>query len=413
MIRPASFIIIVLVYMALFLPMESALAGQQCWVEYKDPPGKFVQVCSGGGGEPEPPDGGGSCEPGTIILRSFYGQVPGGDPELCFRIYEMIDACTGMVVATHVDYVDSIRCEPGEEVNPCDEFIVSPGGIVCDAGFGFDWRIEAAVGFPVTLLDLRPFPATLVRWPTAARCSDLSTGADTGTLDYVGNGGGGVADPHAGDWRNLALTISLQPAGVMELTLPNIGTLALTPGSDTSQPYIFQWEVPSHPAAGGSTLAGDVTGLDELPADIPVFVGLARSPYRLFWTFTYEEYTVRQVDVCVSGPDEHGNYGCQTSGDIGYDDGHWETEREYKWKNHSLNGEILPSMVVGLPEAIAADLNNDGTPDAYWNYNVTIRRMDGNNRPYGHPWERSWNWGGLIYWAVREGQGQIGWPGVP
>jgi hypothetical protein len=30
-----------------------------------------------------------------------------------------------------------------------------------------------------------------------------------------------------------------------------------------------------------------------------------------------------------------------------------------------------------------------------------------NNPQYQH----SWNWGGIIYWAVREGQGQIGWPG--
>ena len=393
-------------------PRQPGWAGQQCWVEYKDPPGKFVQVCSAGGGEPEPP-GGGGCVPGTIIVRSFYDHVPGGDPEICFRIYEMIDACTGEVVGIHVDFVDSVVCEPGEAVNPCNEFTVSPGGISCGAGFGYDWRVEASVDFPVTFLDLRPFPATLVRWPTAARCSSLATESGVGTLDYAGNGGGSAADPQVGDWRNLVLTISFSPGGVMQVSLPNIATLALSPTSDYAQPNIFQWEVPSHPAAGGSSLAGDVPGLEELPADMPVFVGSASTPYRLFWSFTYEAYTVRQVDVCVPGPDESGNYECKTSDEVSYDDGHWETEREYEWKNHSESGEILPSMVEGLPEAIAADLNNDGIPDAYWNTNVTIRRMDDNNRPYGHAWERSWNWGGLIYWAVREGQGQIGWPGVP
>jgi hypothetical protein len=25
-------------------------------------------------------------------------------------------------------------------------------------------------------------------------------------------------------------------------------------------------------------------------------------------------------------------------------------------------------------------------------------------------WQAAWSWGGAIYWAVREGQGQIGWP---
>jgi hypothetical protein len=42
---------------------------------------------------------------------------------------------------------------------------------------------------------------------------------------------------------------------------------------------------------------------------------------------------------------------------------------------------------------------------------LTLRRMDDNNRVDNPQYQRSWNWGGIIYWAVREGQGQIGWPG--
>ena len=56
-------------------------------------------------------------------------------------------------------------------------------------------------------------------------------------------------------------------------------------------------------------------------------------------------------------------------------------------------------------------VNGDGAPDAYWDNNLTLRRMDDNNRADNPRYARSWNWGGLIYWAVREGQGQIGWPG--
>jgi hypothetical protein len=49
-----------------------------------------------------------------------------------------------------------------------------------------------------------------------------------------------------------------------------------------------------------------------------------------------------------------------------------------------------------------------GVADAYWDNNLTIRRMDDNNRIDNPRYQRSWNWGGAIYWAVREGQGQIG-----
>ncbi len=36
--------------------------------------------------------------------------------------------------------------------------------------------------------------------------------------------------------------------------------------------------------------------------------------------------------------------------------------------------------------------------------------MDDNDRVGSGQYQRSWNWRGIIYWAVREGQGQIGWP---
>ena len=58
-----------------------------------------------------------------------------------------------------------------------------------------------------------------------------------------------------------------------------------------------------------------------------------------------------------------------------------------------------------------ADINNDGTSDAYWDTNLTLRRMDESGSISNPQYQRSWNWGGIIYWAVREGQGQIGWPG--
>jgi hypothetical protein len=56
-----------------------------------------------------------------------------------------------------------------------------------------------------------------------------------------------------------------------------------------------------------------------------------------------------------------------------------------------------------------ADLDHNGAPDAYWDRSVQIRRMDNANRVDNPLWARSYSWGGIFYWGVREGQGQIGW----
>ena len=169
----------------------------------------------------------------------------------------------------------------------------------------------------------------------------------------------------------------------------------------TGSPTPIQWEVPSHPAAGGGPLAGSISGLDELPDDLPVFVGKGHAPYQLFWELRYYEY--QAIQDCVPGPSSNGKYNC------GGGKGHKETVG-YEWKGHSSGGEIPPSAVQNLPGAVMADINGDGTPDAYWDNNLTLRRMDDNNRVDNGQYQRSWNWGGIIYWAVREGQGQIGWP---
>jgi hypothetical protein len=189
----------------------------------------------------------------------------------------------------------------------------------------------------------------------------------------------------------------------MFFNMPQIGTMALPDVGADGQPSWIQWELPSHPEAGGSVLAGSVSGLGELPADIPLFAGSAYSPYRLFWRLTYERYT----RDCEPGPDPGtGQFRCKTRNSLPENDGHWE----YEWDDRSDGGEILPRMIAGLPPNLAADLNSDGVPDAYWNHNLTIRRMDEGNRVDNLEWAASWNWGGAVYWAVREGQGQVGWP---
>ena len=101
-----------------------------------------------------------------------------------------------------------------------------------------------------------------------------------------------------------------------------------------------------------------------------------------------------------------GGFNCRTTNQAEFDDGHWE----YGWEDEGMGGEITPDMIAGLPAGMAADLDGDGTFDANWNRKITIRRMDNNNGVSSGTWGGSWSWGGAVYWAVREGQGHIGWP---
>ncbi len=383
------------------------LANDPTCVTFWDPnSGQFVTVCSGGGGG----GGGGgatlpppaACVPGTLIHQVIIIPIGGG---LCEVWIREIDACTGQVVFEQFVSYSDICGPPTAGSNPCVTFIINPAGIFCETAWGIQWLLSASVGFPVNYLDLRPYPATLVRWPTAARNGGQDAASGSGSLRYIAYGGGTPTNPQEGDWQDVTLTLQLTPASPMFFTMPHLGTLALPNVGPTGAPNLFTWELPSHPDVGGGPLAGTI-GLNSLPADLPVFAGYAQSAYRLFWTLTYEEYVEERE--CEPGPNANGVYQCQLSGQSVGNDGHWEYY--YEWQPRSDGAEIPPTLVQGLPAALAADLNGDGTPDAYWNNNILIRRMDDSNHV-----DASWNgisWGGLVYWAVREGQAQIGWPGV-
>ena len=394
--------------LAALISPRVARADLTCKVTYNPITGTFVEVCFDdengggtiGGGDP----GGGSCTPGTLEIGT---QVVGGEP-LCEVWMIWYDPCTGEIVYSQlIDIIVGGSCSappvdpPG---NPCVAFTITAGGVYCQTEWGIDWYLNASVSFPNTFLDIRPFPVTLVRWPSAVRNGGTPSASSSGTLDYIAYGGGDEDDPEAGDWRDVTLTLSLTPASpLLFFTMPQIGTLALPDVGPDGPPVTFQFELPSHPAAGGSLLAGQVSGLAELPPDMPLFAGSATSAYRLFWSLSYEAYD----KDCEPGPDpETGTFNCQLSGQSIEDDGHWE----YEWENQNMGGEITPDMVIGLPSEIAADLDGDGTPDAYWNHQVTVRRMDDNNQIDNPTWQASWSWGGVVYWAVREGQGQVGWP---
>ncbi|MBU1661881.1 MAG: hypothetical protein KKD28_10470, partial [Chloroflexi bacterium] len=273
-----------------------------CTTEYDPVSNQFVTTCEGGspgGGEP------GECIPSWVNVEQL---VPVNNSGSCYLIVVYVEVCTGEVGWTSV-YPGPYECAvavPTE--HPCTEFTCTSGNITC----GTDWFVTARVSFPAIFFDARPYPASLVRWPTAIRNGGLPPASGSGTYGYIDYGGGSPANPAVGDWQSLRLTLTLRPAGSMYVYLPQVGSLILPPGSATSQPRIIHWELPSHPAAGGTTLAGDVAGLGELPADMPLFVGYGRAPYRLFWRLTYEEYTHRKE--CESGPNGNGVYQCRLHG---------------------------------------------------------------------------------------------------
>jgi len=304
------------------------------------------------------------------------------------------------------------------------------------------WRVQARVSFPEVYLDVRPFPASLVRWPTALRTL-LQPNSGSGSLSYYSPSGCSLSSPCVGDLANITLTLSLRPVGTTHVHIPQLGEyetrgnsaycrstnrIILAQGNPTKN---YCWEVPSHPAAGGGPLAGTISGLDELPGDMPVFVGYGRAPYHLFWDLSYFEY----IRYCDGGSCDGANVPGRNSWRWNNGTSAWERycntsipsgtpgnctvyvpptgTWRYTWDPHNQGGEILPSQVQGLPPSLAADLDGNGVPDAYWNNNLTLRRMDDYDRVGTSAWGRSWNWGGTIYWGVREGQAQIGWPGVP
>ena len=398
-------ILIAATFVAALSAVYIVRAQENCQSWYDPITGSLVTVCFGEEGE-QPPSS--DCIPGSHL--AFIVLEVNGDGT-CTGVPVYIDNCTGEMLAYASEQPGEFACNLPSEENPCLVFQAGPGGITCST----QWLVSASVGFPETFLDVRPYPASLVRWPTAARCSALPAASGSGSLAYYSPSGGSGSDPLPGDWRDLTLTLDLAPAGPMFVSLPHIGELTLPPIGEDGLPFIFQWEVPSHPDAGATALAGEVPGLaglpeEVMPADMPLFVGQGRSPYRLFWSLNYEEYLEKRRDVCEAGPNEAGVFECRTDAQLPAADGHWETVTYYEWEAQRRGGEVQPAMVRGLPEDLAADLNRDGTPDAYWNRNLTLRRMDEVGRVDDPQWAASWNWGGSVYWAVREAQGQVGYP---
>ncbi len=195
--------------------------------------------------------------------------------------------------------------------------------------------------------------------------------------------------------------ISSQLTNWADVFLENIGLIRMPVG----HLHTFQWNLPSHPAAGGGPLAGQVGQLEELEPDTPLYSNWTRAPYMVYCTMEYYQWE----SSCVGGSDENGSTNCRRDSN-----GHFTGHREWGWKHHSQTIPIPPTAArVDVPASLLADLNGDGVPDAYWGRTTFVRRMDDTGSVDNPAWAHSYSWPGPYwYWAVREAQGQIGWPGV-
>ena len=389
-----------------------------------------------------------ACTPGTYVSTNVAFQagssgiaVPGGnfDPydvpyslpdgsvvdssgipgDLCATGSMLVDSCTGESLgapgfSTVNGSIPLSSCPTNNNTSydhPCDEFIVSGSGVTCNSDLddsnnsnspGSTFSVSAHADWPGNEIHTRPYPVTLVDWDSVLRVAGLGTSSGSGRLNYAPWGGGSENNPAAGDWKDVVLRLEIRPlADWADVFLENIGLLRLQIG----HLYTFQWNLPSHPAAGGGPLSGQVGQLEELEPDVPLYSNWSRAPYMVYCTLEYYEWD----SVCVGGPDDYGNTNCRRdSNDV------FTGHREWGWYRRSQTVPVPPTAArVDAPASLLADLNGDGVPDAYWGRLSFIRRMDDAGSVTNPEWAHSYSWGAWWYWAVREAQGQIGWPGVP
>jgi hypothetical protein len=373
------------------------------------PVGSSEIVVPGAGTVPLSPDATYILPDGSVVSANG---LPG---DMCMMATTQIDSCTGAIVGDsfglggYGSYTVS-ECPTSYIIpeHPCDEFIVSGSGITCvsdltdEGSNGSSWELRAHVGWPGIEIHTRPFPATLVDWDTVMRVAGLGSSSGSGQLAYAAWGGGSSGAPAAEDWRDVVLRLEIKPlTDWADVYLENIGLIRMPIG----RLHTLQWNLPSHPAVGGGPLAGEVGQLEELPPDTPLYSNWTRAPYMVYCTLEYYEWE----SSCEGGPDENGATNCRRDSN-GYFTGH----REWGWKRHSLTIPIPPTAArVDLPASFLADLNGDGAPDGYWGRTTFVRRMDDAGRIDNPEWAHWYSWPGPYwYWAVREAQGQVGWPGL-
>lgn len=358
-----------------------------------------VCKCEGGsGGTAVPGDGEDTPVPqGTpSCFETNYKSFGPVGPGMCYGAIESWDVCANpnKMLEWHLG---TFPCSAGTPTppplaSPCKNLSYDPNSGAINCKWKFQWELEAGVSMPPIVIDARPYPVTLVSWPTAMRVNKLTTVSGSGSLAYAGWGGGSPSSPAVGDWRDITLTLTFRPTGnPISVSLMKQGVITV-PSSGGAQ-KIFTWLVPSHPATGATKKAGNVGQLGEIPSDITLFEGHSQTTYRLFYHLSYEERSKHYECYATPVPNALGtpNPGCAN--------GEWV----YTWDGKSKSGEILPSQVANLPPGM-----NGGS--VYNDFSVVIRRMDENGSTSNPKYAHSYSWGSIFYWACREGQGQVGWP---
>jgi hypothetical protein len=116
--------------------------------------------------------------------------------------------------------------------------------------------------------------------------------------------------------------------------------------------HTFQWNLPSHPAAGGGPLSGQVGQLEELEPDVPLYTNWTRAPYMVYCTISYYEWK----STCVGGAGDNGELNCRRNSA-----GEFTGHREWGWKRSSKTTGYTPDMALNdVPASMLADLNGDG-----------------------------------------------------
>jgi hypothetical protein len=379
------------------------------------PPGQTLQcsmvgnqvVCKCGGSD----NGGGTSTPGSggdatptpggipSCIETYYKSFGPAGPGRCYGAIEHWDVCSNpnKLLDWHIDF---FPCggggtpTPPPPISPCKDLNFDPTSGTINCEWNFQWELAAGVSMPPIVIDARPYPVTLVNWPTAMRVNGLAEASGSGTLAYAGWGGGTPTSTAVGDWRDITLTLTFRPTG-NPVSVSLMKQDVITVPSSGGALKIFTWQVPSHPAVGATRTAGEVGQLGEIPSDIPLFEGHSQTTYRLFYNLSYQEYSKQFVcyDTATPTPNYWGTPGpsCVHGAWVG------------SWDGKSKSGEILPSQVDNLPPAM-----NGG--NVFNDFSVVIRRMDENGSTSNPKYAHQYSWGSIFYWACREGQGQVGWP---
>ena len=395
---------------------------------------------NGGGNNDNGNGDGGACTPGTpgemslnvppsslnLLNDSIIYTLPDGSTVtgsdapagMCTTVSQWVDSCTGEAMgdpsgpianSSGVFALSECPIYYDKPPTPCDEFTVNSSGVTCTTDFvtgdsfpGSEWQLTVRTPWPGAEIHTRPYPVTLVNWDSVMRVMGLGTSSNSGGLNYIPWGGGSPDAPAGGDWRDVTLRLEIRPvADWADVFLENIGLIRMRIG----ELHTFQWNLPSHPAAGGGPLSGEVGQLEEIEPDVPLYTNWTRAPYMVYCTISYYEWK----STCVNGAGDGGELNCRRDSN-----GNFTGHREWGWKRSSTTTAITPEMALNdVPASMLADLNGDGTPDAYWGRLSFIRRMDDNGNVNNPEWAHSYSWGPVWYWAAREAQGQIGWPGIP